>query len=72
MELAGHLDRLVVPETSHFMAGHIPGGQVQRLMPAGHMSVFEAHTDLVLALEAFCTRVLGSAQASTRRPPLLG
>jgi pimeloyl-ACP methyl ester carboxylesterase len=67
--MTGHLDRLVVPETSHLMASRIPGGQVKRLTPAGHMSVFEAHTELVLALEAFCGKALASARAITR-PPL--
>jgi pimeloyl-ACP methyl ester carboxylesterase len=67
--VTGHLDRLVVPETSRFMASRIPGGQAQTLTPAGHMSVFEAHTQLVLVLEAFCRKVLGSGRAASR-PPL--
>ncbi len=66
--LTGDLDRLVVPETSRFIAAHTPAGQVQRLSRAGHMSVFETHVELVLALELFCTRMFAPTPAADRPP----
>jgi hypothetical protein len=58
--LTGNLDRQIVPETSRFMAGQIPEGQVQALAPAGHMSVFERHKgDLRL----------GRGRGASRRKP---
>jgi pimeloyl-ACP methyl ester carboxylesterase len=58
--LAGHLDRLIVPETARTMAERIPDAREVRLQPAGHMSVFERHDQLVGELAAFADQVIGS------------
>src|SRR5919202_1684245 len=67
--LKGDLDRLIVPETSRFVAAQVPAGQVTTLSPAGHMSVFARHAEMVSALHAFCTSALDAHQPSGE-PPL--
>ena len=57
----GHRDRMIVPETARAMADRIPDARMARLEPAGHMSVFERHEQLVSELDSFATRVLGRA-----------
>jgi pimeloyl-ACP methyl ester carboxylesterase len=57
----GHLDRLIVPETARTMTQRIPGAREVRLQPAGHMSVFERHDQLIGELGAFADRVLSGA-----------
>jgi pimeloyl-ACP methyl ester carboxylesterase len=54
----GDLDRLIVPETADFMAQSLPDAELVRLEPAGHMSVFERHDQLVANLRAFADRIL--------------
>jgi pimeloyl-ACP methyl ester carboxylesterase len=56
----GHLDRLIVPETAHFMREHVANAQLRRLEPAGHMAVFERHDQMVSDLAAFADEVLGA------------
>jgi pimeloyl-ACP methyl ester carboxylesterase len=53
----GHLDRLIKPQTARFMTEHIVSAELTRLEPAGHMSVFERHDQLVPALTALADRV---------------
>jgi pimeloyl-ACP methyl ester carboxylesterase len=57
--ITGHLDRMIVPETSRRMGRAIPGARLETLEPAGHMAIFERHERFVAALGAFgarCTR----------------
>jgi pimeloyl-ACP methyl ester carboxylesterase len=65
--LTGHLDRLVVPDTSRYMAGRIPRGQVEVLRPAGHMSIFERHDAMTDALGAFADRVFTTESTAASR-----
>jgi pimeloyl-ACP methyl ester carboxylesterase len=55
---SGHLDRLIVPETARHMAAHIPNARLVRLEPAGHMALFERHTELVSELTGLADEVL--------------
>jgi pimeloyl-ACP methyl ester carboxylesterase len=66
----GDLDRLVVPETAHFMASRMSNSQVVRLAPAGHMAVFESHEQLTSALRTQADAVFDVAQpAQVNRSP---
>lgn len=60
--LTGHLDRMIVPETSRRMREAIPAAHLETLEPAGHMALFERHEQFAAALEAF------GAQCTARHP----
>jgi pimeloyl-ACP methyl ester carboxylesterase len=62
--LTGHLDRMVVPATSRFMAEQIPAGRAHVLQPGGHMTVFEREQDVTQALAQFADEVIGSQALS--------
>ena len=64
--LTGHLDRMIVPETSRRMREAIPEARLETLEPAGHMALFERHERFVEALGAFAT---GCAGVRTERSP---
>jgi pimeloyl-ACP methyl ester carboxylesterase len=57
--VTGHLDRLIVPETARLLADRIRQAKLARLQPAGHMSIFERHDQLVSQLTGFAAQVLG-------------
>ncbi len=59
--VTGHLDRLVVPETSRFMAATVPAGTSLTLTPAGHMSIFEQHEQVADSIADFAARALHSS-----------
>lgn len=60
----GDIDRLIIPETANFMAAAMSDAQLERLAPAGHMSIFERHDQLVAVLVEFSDMVLGAPIAS--------
>ena len=62
---SGHLDRMIVPETSGRLARELPGAQLLRLEPAGHIAPFERGAELARAVGDFADGVLGVA-APTR------
>ena len=62
----GNLDRLIVPETAALMYQRLRGAELVRLEPAGHMSVFERHDQLVPRLCAFADSVLHAPAAIAR------
>ena len=67
--LTGHLDRIIVPETSRRMREAIPEARLEILEPAGHMALFERHEQFTVALEAFSIRCTARhPDASTLRP----
>jgi pimeloyl-ACP methyl ester carboxylesterase len=67
--LTGHLDRMIVPETSRRMREAIPAAQLETLAPAGHMALFERHEQFAAALDAFRVRCTARHPGeSTLRP----
>jgi pimeloyl-ACP methyl ester carboxylesterase len=55
--LAGHLDRVTIPEASEYMSEVIPHNQFVKLAPGGHMAHMEQHerfTQLVGEFAAAC------------------
>lgn len=59
----GHLDRMIVPETSRRMREAIPTARLETLEPAGHMALFERHAQVTAALGVF------AADCGATRPP---
>jgi pimeloyl-ACP methyl ester carboxylesterase len=55
--VTGHLDRMIVPETSRRMHNSIPNAELLVLEPAGHQGIFEQHDSLIDALNTFCAPV---------------
>jgi pimeloyl-ACP methyl ester carboxylesterase len=56
--ITGHLDRMIVPETSRTMQARISGAHLEMLEPAGHMGLFEQHTRLVQLIHDFAAQRL--------------
>jgi pimeloyl-ACP methyl ester carboxylesterase len=59
--LTGHLDRMIVPETSRHMQAAIPGSGLETLTPAGHMAIFERHEQFTDAVGGFSARATGTS-----------
>jgi pimeloyl-ACP methyl ester carboxylesterase len=62
--ITGHLDRMIVPETSRRMSEAIPNARLERLEPAGHMAIFERQDQMMALLGEFaaaCTGPNGTA-----------
>ena len=56
--LVGHLDRMTIPEASAYISEHVPRGQLEKLVPGGHMALLERHervTHLIGQFAAACT-----------------
>jgi pimeloyl-ACP methyl ester carboxylesterase len=41
--LAGHVDRMTIPEAGAYIAAHVPEGRFESLTPGGHMALLERH-----------------------------
>jgi pimeloyl-ACP methyl ester carboxylesterase len=63
--ITGHLDRLIVPETARFMSERLPTGQLAEFEPAGHMAVFERHTELISSLASLANGVFPAASGAS-------
>jgi len=61
--LAGHLDRMTIPEANQFIAGQIPNGVFLELSPGGHMSILEQHEQFNEAVSEFVESCQPLAQA---------
>jgi pimeloyl-ACP methyl ester carboxylesterase len=68
--VAGHLDRMTIPEASRYIRDHVPSARFLELRPAGHMSVFEANEQLDHVIGEFAaTSTRGPASVDTHGPP---
>lgn len=74
---SGHLDRMIVPETSDRLAREQPNARLLRLEPGGHITPFERGPELARAVGDFAESVFGTAspkqdfplgQSSRRHP----
>ena len=67
--ITGHLDRMIVPETSRRMREAIPRVRLEMLEPAGHMALFERHERFSAALGEFAAQCAATReQRSSLRP----
>jgi pimeloyl-ACP methyl ester carboxylesterase len=61
--LTGHLDRLIVPETSRRMHAAMPSARLEQIAPAGHMVIFERQEQVMTLLGDFAAACVGSGRA---------
>jgi pimeloyl-ACP methyl ester carboxylesterase len=59
--MVGHRDRVTIPEASIYISEQVPQGQLEKLVPGGHMALLEQH--------ARATRLLGAFAADCLRRP---
>jgi pimeloyl-ACP methyl ester carboxylesterase len=67
LALVGHLDRMTIPEASAYISEQVPGGQLAKVAPGGHMALLEQHEQVmhqIGELAARCTRSSGNGKGA--------
>ncbi len=66
--LAGHLDRMTIPEAARYIRDHVPAGQYVELRPGGHMSILETNEQFDQLVGEFAAACSAAPAATPHRP----